>query len=126
MANGDGKISLIERAVSLGQRAGYYGLAGLLFLTVREVVRCISHFTLDQFGESCGYVGLYLVLFGILSNTKRLKDMTVTVGAEAKIDRAKVMDTVRRALPDNASGPTITASADASINAEIKKQLNGH
>lgn len=116
MANGDPRLGLMEKAVELGQRAGIFGMIGLTFLILKEVIFLFAHFNLDNLANGLGMIGLYLAIFGILANGYRLKHMTATVAAEAKIDRT----VISAQLP----GPTVPpTSYDPAVQREIGHQI---
>lgn len=116
--NGNGRGMLFEKAIELGQRAGKWGLVGLGFLVLQSIAAFVSHPSWETAGDVFGTIGWALVLFGILANTKRLKDMQATVAAESKIDRA----VISQSLPGPNVPPT---SSDRAVQREIDRQLQG-
>lgn len=121
MANTSGPGSQIDRLVELAQKAGKWGIAGLCCLMAQSLIAFAIHpVTLQGVGDLLGTMGICLTLIGVLANTKRGNDMTATIGAESKIDRAVVASE----LAPNAV-PVVARSADPAVDREIKKQING-
>lgn len=106
----------LDRIMSIAQRAGRWGILGMVLLATQEIIYCSTHFSVQQLMSSLGTLGWEVTLIGVLADTKRLKDMTATVAAEAKIDRAVLSTT----LP----GPNVKAeSADPAVQRAIETQV---
>lgn len=133
MANGNGRVlsgsgSALDKLVEVAQRAGKWGIIGLCFLMGQALLGFVSDIgtwhSLKDFCASLaslfGSMGIGLTLIGLLANTKRGNDMTATIGAESKIDRAKIASVLDGTLPSE----ILPVSADKAVNREIKK-LNG-
>lgn len=118
-----------DKFIDLAQRAGKWGIAGLVFFLLQALgifVEGASQWhsvrdAIHSFGDLAGTVGLCLTLIGVLSGIKRGNDMTATIGAESKIDRASIAT----ALPNAPAIDVMPQSADPAVQREITKQLNG-
>lgn len=121
----DGKIvsgpgSSIDKMVELAQKAGKWGIAGMVILTLKGALVCAIHPTWDSATDALGTAGWSMTLIGVFANTKRGNDMTATIGAESSIARAAIAT----ALPASVV-PVVPESSDPAVNREIKKQMNG-
>jgi len=111
----------MDKFVEFAQRGGRWGIAGLFAWVAKAAIVMVAHPSLDSAADVLGTLGWSLTLTGILANTKRGNDMTATIGAESKIDRAVIATAV--AGPEAAA--VIPKSSDPAVDREIKKQLNG-
>jgi len=101
--------------LELGQKAGKYGILGLTLMMGSEIVGVVREPNWQQFQSALYSLGIELTLIGVLANTKRLKDMTATVAAEAKIDRHLISSS----LPGRNVSPT---SEDPAVQRELSKR----
>jgi hypothetical protein len=102
----------------LAERAGKWGIPGVFLILMRSVIDLIRHFGWDALESCLETWGVGLIVIGVLASTKKLKDMTVTNAAEAKIDRAVI---VANTTPGGAA--VVPQSSEPAVNREIEKQL---
>jgi orotidine-5'-phosphate decarboxylase len=128
VGNGTGRTAApasgfsVEKIVEVAQKAGKWGIAGLVVLMIKSAIMVIAHPSLDSATDALGIVGYSLALIGVLANTKRGNDMTATIGAESKIDRAAIAT----ALDTTTASKVIPVSSDKAVDREIKKIQNGN
>lgn len=115
MPNGHPVPGVLDRMLELGQKAGKYGILGLTLMMGSEIVGVVREPNWQQFQSALYSLGIELTLIGVLANTKRLKDMTATVAAEAKIDRHLISSS----LPGRNVSPT---SEDPAVQRELSKR----
>jgi hypothetical protein len=115
--------------VELAQKAGRWGVFGLFCFLLQGVAIFVKsapqwHNFWDfvgSLGDLAGSFGIGLTLIGVLGGVKRGNDMTATIGAESKIDRASIAT----GLPNAPVIEVVPQSADPAVQREITKQLNG-
>ena len=101
----------------LAERAGKWGIPGVFLICLRSLIDLVRHFGWDA-AESCLETwGIGLIVMGVLANTHKLKDMTVTNAAKAEIDRSVIISAV------TPGPPVIPSSPDPAVTREIDKQV---
>ena len=103
----------------LAQRAGKWGIPGVVLLCMRSVIDVVRGPSWNSIESAITTIGVGMILVGVLANTKKLKDITVAVAAEASVARTEIAN----ATP----GPCIPlpVSTVSAVNREVAKQVTG-